>query len=102
MIIQLLKQFLKPDWRNILLTLIFMGFSYFFKVNCLPPGRLGVCEKYGFPISYLSMGSGDFFYLPQYSILWWGLVVDLIFLYLISCSIIFKWDKFIKKKNKTE
>ncbi len=83
-----LKQFLKLNWKKILLTIIFVGFSYFLKTDCLPPGMLGACENYGFPMPYLNMGSGDFVYFPQYSILWLGLIVDLIFWYFISFIII--------------
>jgi hypothetical protein len=35
------------------------------------------------------MWSGDFVYNPQYSILWLGLVVDLIFWYFVSSAIVF-------------
>ena len=71
-----IKEFLKPDWRKALIVLIFLGFSYFFKVDCLPVGMLGVCEEYGFPTPYLRMTSGDFAYIPKYSILWIGLTTD--------------------------
>ncbi len=93
-----IKEFLKPDWRNVLVVLVFMGLSYFFKVDCLPPGMLGVCEKYGFPVPYLAMGSGDFAYFPNYFILWLGLITDLVFWYLISSGIIFAYNKFKGKK----
>jgi len=85
---QSVKQFLKPDWRKILITLILLGLTYFYKVNC-SPGGVVICEGYGLPISYLRMWSGDFAYRPQYSILWLGLVVDLIFWYFVSSAIVF-------------
>jgi hypothetical protein len=85
---QSVRQFLKPDWRKILITLILLGLTYFCKVNC-SPGGLVICEAYGFPISYFRMWSGDFAYRPQYSILWLGLVVDLIFWYFVSSAIVF-------------
>ena len=91
---QSVKQFLRPDWRKILLALILSGLTYFYKVNCLPPGMLGVCEGYGFPVSYLRMSGGDFVYWPQYSILWLGLVVDLIFWYFICSAIVFAFIRF--------
>lgn len=93
-----INEFLKPDWRKILIVLIFMGLSYFFKVDCLQPGMLGACEVYGFPMPYLGMESGDFVYVPQYSILWLGLIIDFVFWYLISSAIIFTYDKFKTKK----
>ena len=92
-----IKQFLKPDWRKVLVVLIFIGFSYFFKVDCLPVEMLGVCEEYGFPMPYLRIGSGDFAYIPQYSIMWLGLITDLVFWYLISSGIIFTYNKFRTK-----
>ncbi len=92
-----IKQFLKPDLRKVLFVLVFIGFSYLFKGSCLSSGRLGVCEEYGFPMHYLGMNSGDFVYLPQYSILWAGLAIDLIFWYLVSCLLISVWDKIRKK-----
>jgi len=85
---QSVKQFLKPDWRKILITLILLGLTYFYKVDC-SPGGVFICEAYGFPISYLRMSSGDLVYYPEYSILWLGLVVDLIFWYFVSSAIVF-------------
>jgi len=75
-----------------------MGFSYFFKVDCLPVGMLGVCEEYGFPIPYLRMTSGDVAYIPKYSIIWAGLIADLVFWYFISLGIIYIYNKFRTKK----
>ena len=94
---QSIKRFLKPDWIKLLGALIFPGLTYFYRVNCLPPGMLGVCEAHGFPISYFRMSSGDFVYWPQYSILWLGLVVDLIFWYFVSSAIVFT---FIQLKHR--
>ena len=85
---QSVKKFLKPDWIKVLVALILTGLTYFYKVDCLPPALL-ICEAYGFPVSYLRMSSGDFFYWPEYSILWLGLVVDLIFWYFISSTVVF-------------
>lgn len=95
---KLIKQFLKPNWKKNLIVLIFISFSYFFKVNCLPAEMLGACEEYGFPMAYLEMSSGDFAYIPQYFILWFGLIMDLIFWYFVSSGIIFTYNKFKTKK----
>ncbi len=84
-----IKEFLKPDRKKVIVVLILTIISYFFKADCLPSGMLGVCEEYGFPFSFLIMGSGDFAYLPQYIILWPGLIADLIFWYFIVSVIIF-------------
>ena len=91
---QSVKQFLKPDWRKILITLILLSLTYFYKVDC--PGML-ICEAYGFPVSYLRMISGDFVYSPNYSILWLGLVADLIFWYFVSSAVVFT---FIRLKHR--
>jgi hypothetical protein len=57
-----------------------------------------MCEAYGFPISYFRMSSGDFVYYPEYSILWLGLVVDLIFWYFISSAIVFALTQLKKRR----
>jgi len=85
---QAVEQFLKPDWRRVLITLIFLGLTYFYKVDC-SAGGVFVCEAYGFPVSYLLMSSGDFVYRPEYSVLWVGLVADLVFWYVVSSAIVF-------------
>ena len=87
---QSVKQFLKLDWRKILITLVLLGLTCFYKVHC--PGML-ICESYGFPVSYLRMSSGDLVYSPKYSILWLGLVVDLIFWYFVSSAVIYTFTR---------
>jgi len=94
---QSVKQFLKPDWRRILITLILLGLTYFYKFDC-SPGGVFICEAYGFPISYFRMSSGDFVYYPEYSILWLGLVVDLIFWYFVSSAIVFALIQLQKRR----
>jgi hypothetical protein len=85
---QSVRQFLKPDWRRILITLVVLGLTYFYEVDC-SPGGVFTCEAYGLPTSYLRMSSGDFVYDPEYSVLWLGLVADLVCWYLVSCAIVF-------------
>jgi hypothetical protein len=82
------RQFLKPDWRKILITLAALGLTYFYEVDC-SAGGVFTCEAYGLPISYLRMSSGDFVYDLEYSVLWLGLVVDLVCWYLVSCAVVF-------------
>jgi hypothetical protein len=48
-----------------------------------------MCEAHGLPISYFRMSSRDFVYGPEYSVLWLGLVVDLVFWYLVASAIVF-------------
>lgn len=85
---QSVKQFLKPDWRRILITLAALGLTYFHEVNC-SHGGVFTCQAHGLPIPYFRMSSGDFVYYPEYSILWVGLTADLVFWYLVSCAIVF-------------
>jgi hypothetical protein len=85
---QSVRQFLKPDWRRILITLVVLGLTYFYEVDC-SPGGVFMCEAHGLPISYFRMSSGDFVYGPEYSVLWLGLVVDLVFWYLVASAIVF-------------
>ena len=84
---QSVRQFLKPNWRRILITLVVLGLTYFYEVDC-SPGGVFTCEAYGLPTSYLRMSSGDFVYDPKYAVLWLGLAVDLVFWYLVSCAIL--------------
>jgi hypothetical protein len=85
------KQFLKPDWKKILLTVIL------FLISTRYVSFLGLDAPYyiGFPINvyYMAgwpMSTKGFFYL--------GIVIDLIFYYLISCLIVWIYDKVRKKR----
>ena len=82
------RQFLIPDWKKILIAPILLGLTYLYVVNC-SHGGVFTCEAYGLPMSYLRMFSGDFVFYPEYSILWLGLAVDIVFWYLVSCAIVF-------------
>jgi len=77
----------ETDWRRILTTLILLGLTYFYKVDC--SAGVFMCEAYGFPVSYLRMSSGDFVYRAEYAVLWVGLVADLVFWYVVSSAIVF-------------
>jgi len=120
-----IKQFLKPDWRKIILFLIFMIVSVYFCAPCpklenssivlINPGA-PLCEEHGFPLGYFQRGHS---YLEGWyqRIIWvprdalFSLMsrnrpfyfakftVDLILWYFISCLIIFVFDKFRTKKQ---
>ena len=91
-----MREFLKPDRVRILTTLIFLGLTYFYKVDC--SAGVFMCEAYGFPASYFRISSGDFVYHPEYSVLWVGLVVDLVFWYLVSSGIVFALMRLMKRR----
>ena len=95
MITQSIKQFLKPNWKKIILFLIFMIIGSFIcyhkepTINC------------GFPMPYLKV-----YYLmtlvgepgPKFTS-FFSVLVDLIFWYLIACGIIFAYQKLKKRKK---
>ena len=122
MISMTLKQFLKPDWRKIALTIIiFSIISYFvtFPLMEKPPCMISRC-----PTAYVSRQTlpqhvcgvciedvksndyliGTIIYLASPSLLTYNLgtfdffVLEFIFWYLLSCLIVWIYDKFRKKK----
>jgi len=92
------KQFLKPNWRKILIFVILIFLSSFFIWNFLPVEWMGI----GFPIPFYEMQWGaPAFGISQQpvetSINSIGLIADIIFWYLMSCLIVWFYDKFRKK-----
>lgn len=84
------KQFLKPDWRKIAITAIMFIFFVFFLTYSIYSGGVGF--SFGFPIHTSRNPS----ILEQIYIS----IIDLVFWYLLSCLIIWIYDKFRKKKVK--
>ncbi len=101
-----IKQFLKPDRRKVILIIVFFflatGISGVYNKevdNNSLYGPLGffimnsvIFKEYGFPLKWLKVGAGE--KITSYS----SLAVDLIFWYLISCLLIFIYDKIKAKK----
>lgn len=96
-----IKQFLNPDWRKIVVFAITLVFMFLYVYNCYPPYSSGICEARGFSLIYYNYhtvskmppeGETSIFYLE--------LIIDLITWYLLSCIIVFIYDKF--KCIKTE
>ena len=96
-----LKQFLKPDWRKILLTIILIVPSFMIE-NCI-----GLCLDCGFnyaiPLSFYCSMEGPFHFAelsssnyPLTTSLAFS-IIDIIFWYLISCLIVWVYDKFRKR-----
>jgi hypothetical protein len=86
------KKSLKPDWKKIVLTVILFLIStrYTYTLGLDAP------TSYGFPISVYQLGGWPAGYT---GFLYIGIVIDLIFYYLISCLIIWFYDKKSKKKK---
>ena len=111
-----IKQVLKPDWRKILLTVVITIFSYI-PFICLPPlpgpgpfARPAQC--YPFIALFLDLLTWLYFslgfpgeigsimapiVLPRI-VLYIFLAIEVIVIYLLSCLIIFIFDKFRSRK----
>jgi len=100
-----IKQFLKPDWKKILLTVVITIFSYIPFICPSPPPDLFVKPPQCYPVITL------FLELPislYYSlgfpggisniVLYIFLAIEVIVIYLLSCLIIFIFDKLRSKK----
>ena len=84
-----LKQFLKPDWRKIVIFVVLFIFSSFFL-----PVPSAISQNYmGLPFSYLKGYYGEY---SEFDVV--SLLLDLIFYYLLSCLIVWIYDKFRKGK----
>ena len=104
-----IKQFLKPDWRKILLFTLFALSSLFIGGLACGGGDIGiVCNFWvGFPMPIFdcpvelfedqlitfAIFSGDCHILSVLPLIVF-LFIDIIFWYALSCLIIFAYDKF--------
>lgn len=94
---QLIKQCLKPDWRKGLILISFMGISLLRTYPAYPlPADFYTIGR-GWPLPYLTINIGGGV-VQGVSIFYLGLVIDIIFWYLISCLIIFVYNKLGGKK----
>jgi len=96
-----LKQFLKPDWRKIVIMIILVYLGLFslalgvcwgrpcFIIDYLRDSLSGVCPLCIFIVilDFFMVEISDFF----------GLVLNVIYWYLLSCLIVWIYDK-VKKK----
>lgn len=101
-----IKEFLKPDWKKVLITLALIAVSLLFVYTPTFPepdelGRVAIVDFYttgrAWPLPYLTINIGGGV-AQGFSIFYLGLVVDLFFWYLISCLIIFVYNKLRGKK----
>jgi len=90
------KQFLRPDWRKIVIFIVLLLISLVI-VYDMPVGELLTSFR-GLPLPVLFFYNSDWHPIPiWYVLLLFGLI-DLIFWYLLSCLIIWIYGK-IKKKS---
>jgi hypothetical protein len=103
------KQFLKPDWRKIIITIIILFLTIFYntRTEILPQPKTRYYQ--GFPFEWWIYEAGGtvigylIFNIPVellYSgrIILTGFIADIIFWYLLSCLIVWIYDKVKKKK----
>jgi len=82
------KQFLKPDWRKVVIFIIFLIIFLPFKSG------ISIGELY-----WPAIGLPLPIYAENYFI-YFGLIFDLIFWYIVSLFIVWVYDKFKKVKKK--
>lgn len=87
----MLKEFIRPDLKKIIISIILLVFFLLFEYNWAF-GELYVQAR-GLPFPILTYDSGYYFFI------YFGLIGDIIFWYLISCLIIFIYNKYRGKKK---
>ena len=93
------KTFFKPDLIKILITILFLGISFLYQY--IPKYTDAASVYQGFPIfSYIEnygiFHGFPFIYFGEGQILISGLIVDLIFWYLVSCGVVAIYHKIRK------
>jgi len=96
------KEFLKPDWKKIILTLglfvLFSSISLVYGPICFEG-----CINFGFPyIFYSKIGVGFSNEVQEFTVHtnYYSMFIDVVIWYLFSCLIFWIYDKFKKKKKK--
>lgn len=92
-----LKEVFKPTPVKIFLTLVFLALSFLFKSSVTFGVPMSVTD-HGFPYPFYSISGAftDRVTVPQKELIPFGLVIDAIFWYLISTTIIALYNKFKK------
>jgi hypothetical protein len=103
-----LKQFLKPDWRKIVVFLILFGFFSSFIGNTYMFALCDPCgcpNSWGYPLSFYNeqkigadmktFNCGETMPLYNYS----SLIIDIVIWYFLSCLIIWIYDKVRGRKR---
>jgi len=92
------KEFLKPDWRKILIFVVLMGVLNYLIISTtvILDARILVGIPFGFwPIGSFMMWP-DATTPPTVEFSWINFIIDVIFWYLLSCLIIWTYYK-VKK-----
>ena len=95
------KQFLKPDWKKIVIFVVFFILMYIWAYNCGDIRSSALCEARGFPLIYWNYHTIS--KMPpktETNLFYFELIVDLIIWYLLSCLIAWIYDKLKKPKKK--
>ena len=91
-----IKQFLKPDWRKFLLFAIFLFSAFYLLLGSapyVPPEYRGL---YYYVVEFFYM----FLAFPIFFVIWSDtliLIIEVIYLYLLSCLIVWIYDKYKKE-----
>jgi len=98
-----IKQFLKPDWRKIVLTIVFILLSYFYVSGSIAEtDSVSAWDFRGLPFIYLiceleyKVNTG--YNLKTCQIKYLDLFINFLFWYFFSCLIIWIYDKLRKRK----
>ena len=94
------KEFLKPDWRKILLFFVLFGISSLYSTPYYK-----VFANYGFPMQYFTFIPEENSFCdiepcpnPGLTLSYVNLFINFIFWYLISCLVVHIYPKSKKKK----
>jgi len=94
-----LKSFLKPDWRKILLAVISFVLTFFYVYRCSSLKVSGVCEARGLPLYFYICKTMSDSPSLDCSFLYFWLIADIIFWYLLSSLLISAYDKYRGKNT---
>jgi hypothetical protein len=106
-IVDSVKEFLKPDWRKVLVAVILLCIVIIYSVktedlpfNCPSGSACGMLVQKKFSLGYPLVFYTKVLNTTNEAVNYFYLIFDLIFWYLISCIIISVWDNIKNKKNK--
>jgi len=94
-----LKEFLKPDWRKIVVVIVFALLLKDINTVELIFGFFEPSASYGFPLPFYTFyhPTASGMKPPTFNI--YILAIDIIIWYILSCLIVWIYDKFKKKKK---
>ena len=94
------KAFLRPTKLKILILVAILLLTSWFDTTDYSPG--GIREAYGFPLTIYELPGCEpvppSYECPGYRIVYSGLFFDIMFWYLISCFIVWTYNKYKVKK----